>query len=149
MQGIVERETIDLINNIRINLGRTGTNATLETSQSLRSEITKEGAITRMKLFGRPYFFTVETGRKPTPGKKPSRLMIERITEWTQARGISEEAVWAIAVKIQEKGTKLWQNGGRDDIVPPAVDEFINNVSLGLLDERASEFQIKIRGFEW
>jgi hypothetical protein len=149
MQGIVERETIDLINNIRINLGRTGTNATLETSQSLRSEITKEGAITRMKLFGRPYFFTVETGRKPTPGKKPSRLMIERITEWTQARGISEEAVWAIAVKIQEKGTKLWQDGGRDDIVPPAVDEFINNVSLGLLDERASEFQIKIRGFEW
>jgi hypothetical protein len=149
MQGIVERETIDLINNIRINLGRTGTNATLETSQSLRSEITKEGAITRMKLFGRPYFFTVEAGRKPTPGKKPSRLMIERITEWTQARGISEEAVWAIAVKIQEKGTKLWQDGGRDDIVPPAVDEFINNVSLGLLDERASEFQIKIRGFEW
>ena len=146
---IVNQQGIELINNIRANLGSTGTNATLQTSQSLRIEVSTEGAKIKLKLFGRPFFNTVETGRKPTPGKKPSRDMIRNISIWAEARGIDERAVWAIANKIQASGTKLWQEGGRTDIIEPALDTFINNVSQKLLDSAADDFQIKIREMEW
>jgi hypothetical protein len=146
---IVNSEGIDLVNDIRANLGRTGTNATLRTSQSLRVEVKTEGTKVKMQMFGRPFFNTVNTGRKPTPGKKPSREMIENLSIWADARGIELSAVWAIANKIQASGTKLWQQGGREDIVPPAVDQFMSNVSTAILDNAATEFQIKIREMEW
>jgi len=146
---IVNQQGIQLINNIRANLGSTGTNATLKTSQSLRIEVSQEGSNVRLKLFGRPFFNTVETGRKPTPSKKPSREFIENLKPWAAARGIDEKAVWAIATKINQKGTNLFMAGGREDIVEPAVDTFVNSVSQGLLDTAADNFQIKIREMEW
>jgi hypothetical protein len=146
---VVSSEGIELINSVRANLGATGTNATGRTSNSLRVETIQEGTKTKMQLFGRPFFMTVETGRRPTPAKKPSREMIANLSIWAEARGIPLSAVWAIAIKIQASGTKLWLQGGREDIVPPAVDEFVNNVSTAILDAAATEFKIKIRGLEW
>lgn len=90
---------------------------------------------------------SVQTGRRPTPDKKPSRDMIDNITRWVNARGLDIEAVWAIATNIQKKGTKLWQSGGREDIVDPAIDDFINNVSQAVLKAKVTEFTVKIR--EW
>lgn len=146
---IVQQRSVDLINDIRANLGATGTNATGRTSQSLRFEIKQEGTKVKMQLFGRPFFMTVQTGRKPTPDKKPSREMISNITEWVNARGLDESAVWAIATKIQQRGTRLWFEGGRDDIVDPAVDTYINDVSQELLDAQVENFVLKIRSLEW
>ena len=146
---IVNANGIELINNIRANLGSTGTNATLRTSQSLRIEVKNDGLKVNMKLFGREFFNTVETGRKPTPDKKPSKEFIENLKPWLAARGIDEKAVWAIATKINKQGTKLWKAGGREDILQPAVDTFVNNVSQQLLDSAADNFQIKIRELEW
>lgn len=146
---IVQQRSVDLINDIRANLGATGTNATGKTSQSLRFEIKQEGTKVKMQLFGRPFFMTVQTGRKPTPDKKPSREMISNLTEWVNARGMDESTVWAIATKIQQRGTRLWFEGGRDDIVDPAVDEFTNNVSQELLDAQVENFVLKIRSLEW
>lgn len=142
---IVNQQGIELVNNIRANLGSTGTNATLKTSQSLRFETSTEGTKTKLKLFGRPFFNTVETGRKATPGKKPSREFIENLRPWAEARGIPQEAVWAIATKINKLGTNLFRAGGREDIIQPAVDDFINNVSQELLDLKADELVFKIR----
>src|SRR5688572_26007686 len=142
---IVNQQGIELINNIRANLGSTGTNATLKTSQSLRIEVSTEGAKTKLKLFGRPFFNTVSTGRKPTPNQKPSREFIENLKPWAQARGIDEGAVWAIATKINKLGTNLFRAGGREDIVEPAVDTFINNVGQQLLDLKDDELVMKIR----
>jgi hypothetical protein len=149
MFDIVQNEGIGFINNVRANLGATGTNATLRTSRSLRIEVKSEGTKIRMQAFGRPFFTSVEDGRRPTPGKKPSREFIENLRPWAEARGIDQSAVWAIATKINQRGTELWRSGGREDIVPPAVDEFVNNVSLALLDQAATEFQIKIREMKW
>lgn len=146
---IVNQQGIELINNIRINLGSTGTNATNRTSHSLRIEVNQEGPNIRLKLFGRPFFTSVDDGRRPTPGKKPSREFIENLKPWAAARGIDEGAVWAIATKINKEGTNLFKAGGREAIVPPAVDTFVNNVSLALLDVAADNFQIKIREMEW
>jgi hypothetical protein len=142
---IVNAKSIELVNNIRANLGASGQNATLRTSQSLRFELKQEGTGYKMQLFGRPFFNTVETGRKPTPDKKPSREMIANIGIWAAARGMDERAVWAIATKIQKKGTQLWRDGGRTDIVEPAVDTFINDVSTAILDKEADNFILKVK----
>jgi hypothetical protein len=88
---------------------------------------------------------TVETGRKATPNKKPSREFIENLKPWAEARGIPEGAVWAIATKINKLGTNLFRAGGREDIVEPPVDNFINNVGQALLDSKADELVMKIR----
>jgi hypothetical protein len=102
-----------------------------------------------MKLLGRPNFFTVQTGRKPTPDNKTSREMIQRITRWVEARNIELEAVWGIATNIQKKGTKLWQAGGRTDIIDPAIEDFVNNVSHTILEFGAEEIKRTIKELEW
>lgn len=142
---IVNTNIIELINNIRINMAQTGTNATNRTSQSLRGEANQEGTKVRAKLFGRPFFNTISTGRKPTPGRKPSREFIENLKPWAEARGIDEGAVWAIAMKINKEGTDLWKAGGRTDIVQPAVDKFIYDVSSQWLDDRMDQIILKVR----
>jgi hypothetical protein len=146
---VVRNEGIHLINNIRVNLGSTGTNATLKTSQSLRIEVQEEGDKIKLTLFGRPFFTSVRDGRKPTPGKKPSREFVENLRPWADARGIPQEAVWAIATVINRRGTNLWLAGGREDIIEPAVDEFVNNVSQAALDAEADNFQLKLRQMKW
>lgn len=142
---IVNEQGNELVNNIRSNLASTGTNATGITANSLRFEITTEGTKTRLRLFGRPFFNTVSTGRKPTPGKKPSREFIENLKPWAEARGIDASAVWAIATKINKLGTNLWKQGGRQDIVEPAVEKFIYDVESQWLDEKMDQIIIKVK----
>lgn len=146
---IIQSDGIELTNNIRINLGRTGTTATNETQHSLRIEIKQEGTKYKMQMLGRPFFMSVETGRRPTPEKKPSRQMIDRLKSWCDARGIDESAAWAIATKINKQGTELWRKGGRNDRVTPAINEFQSDVSTHLLDAAADEFVVKIRELQW
>lgn len=142
---IVNEQGNELVNNIRSNLASTGTNATGKTADSLRFEISTEGTKTRLKLFGRPFFNTVSTGRKPTPEKKPPREFIENLKPWAEARGIPEGAVWAIATKINKLGTNLFRSGGRTDIVEPAVEKFIYDVESQWLDAKMDEIIIKAR----
>ena len=146
---ILNDEGIELGNNIRANIGAAGEWATGDTARSVRFEIKQEGTKYKFQLLGRPYFMTVQTGRKPTPNKKPSREMIANITRWVEARGIDLEAVWAIAMTIQRRGTRLWLEGGRTDIVDPAVDEFINNVSMALSEAGADDLILRVKNMKW
>lgn len=146
---ILNDEVIQLANDIRANIGGAGMWATGETGNSLKIQVTQEGTKFRAQLVGRPYFMTVQTGRKPTPNKKPSREMIAGITRWVEARGIDLEAVWPIAMAIQRRGTRLWFEGGRTDIVDPAVDDFVNNVSMRLAEAGADDLVLKIKQMKW
>lgn len=146
---IVQQNGIQWTNDVRANMGAAGINATLKTANSLRIEVKQEGTKTKMTAYGRPFFNTTRTGRRPTPDKKPSRDMIANIAEWVAARGIDESAVWAIATSIQKKGTQLWRDGGRTDIVEPATDDLINNVAQDLLDAKADDLILKIRELKW
>lgn len=146
---VIQSEGIGLINDIRANLGRTGTNATVATSQSLRIELKQEGSKTKMQLLGRKFFMTVQTGRRPTPGKKPSMEMVDNIKVWANERGIDESAAWAIATKINQRGTRLWFEGGRTDIVDPAVETFVENVSDNVLEAEADNFVFKMKALKW
>jgi hypothetical protein len=143
---MINNRSVDLINDIRANLGATGTNATGKTSQSLRFELKQEGTKYKMQLFGRPFFMTVQTGRGPTkPGAPQSDpTLFEGIKEWIEAKGIAANP-WAVTKSIHEKGTRLWRQGGREDIVQPAVDAFINGLSQDLLDAEADNFVLKIK----
>jgi hypothetical protein len=146
---IVKNEGIQLMNDIRANMGSAGMNVTNETSHSLSIETKEEGTKIKMTLLGRPFFMTVQTGRRPTPGKKPSREMISNITAWVEGRNMDLSAVWAIATKIQQKGTKLWQSGGRKDIVDPAVEDFVKNVEQAILDKEGERYATQIQNMKW
>lgn len=112
------------VQKIRDNLASSGTNASGRTSRSLRYEVTEQGTLTTLRILGRPFFMTVETGRKPTPQyTKPSRDFVASIREWIQAKGGDQGAAYAIARHIHQKGTKLFRTGGRKDIVSNVVNE--------------------------
>lgn len=147
---IVQNNGIQWTNDVRANMGAAGINATLKTANSLRIEVREEGTKIKMTAFGASYFtIPTQTGRRPTPDKKPSRDMIANIAEWVGARGLPESAVWAIAVGIQKKGTALWRDGGRTDIIEPATDDLVNNVAQELLDAKADDLILKIREMKW
>lgn len=116
-----------VVQQIKENLASTNTNATGKTSSSLRFDVSQQGAKTTLKIFGRPYIATVETGRKATPGVKPSRQFVENIKEWTKARGIPVGASYAIARSINEKGT------------PPTGKKIISNVIDQSLTDKISK----------
>lgn len=134
------------IEQIRQHLAATGTNATGKTSSSLRYTVTQEGTKATLKIIGRPFFATVETGRKATPQyDKPSKAFVESIKEWAQAKGVDQNLVYAIAKSIHKKGTKLHQKGGREDIYSNVINQnLVDKISLDLLNKFASQFMTNI-----
>lgn len=127
------------VDQIRENLSSTGTNATGKTAKSLRYEVKTEGSKTTLKVLGKPYFAVVETGRKPTPDYKPSKQFVDSIKEWMSAKG-KEGSAYAIALSIHKKGTKLFRDGGRTDIISNVVNQnLVDKISKELLDKFADQ----------
>jgi hypothetical protein len=120
---ILSQEGNSIVKQIQSNLSSSGNNATSKTSKSLRYEVLRDGTKAILQVIGRPYFMVVETGRKATPDKKPSKGMVDNIKEWLQAKGKPQGLAWAVATAIQKKGTKLHQSGGRTDIVSNVINE--------------------------
>jgi len=114
-------------------------NATGKTAKSLRYEISEGSARIILEVLGKPFFAVVETGRKATPDKKPSRAMIENITEWCNAKGKPESAVWAIAVYIQKHGTALFRKGGRTDVYTDSKEVFADKIFQDVTNTLADE----------
>jgi hypothetical protein len=111
-----------VVTRIQQNLATTGTDASGQTSRSLKFTVTEEGTKTIFQITGRPYFMTVETGRKATPTYKPSRDFVARIQEWMKAKGLPG-AAYGITQAIHKKGTALHRAGGRKDIVSNVINE--------------------------
>jgi hypothetical protein len=147
--SIANDQTNNFINQVKDNLARTGTDATKKSSNSIYKRITEDGYKLLIEVLAKPYFSVVETGRKPTPEKKPSRDMIQNITEWVAVRGKPESAVWAIAVSIQKKGTSLFRRGGRTDIYTDDGDEYAEDMFSAITKAIAKEeMDLIIKGFE-
>jgi hypothetical protein len=141
---ILNQTGTDMIQMIQNNLASTGSNATLQTSESLEFQIDDQGETITLTLLGRPFFATVETGRRPTPDLKPSKSMIDNITEWVAARGLDANMVWAVAVQITKEGTKLWQQGGRTDIYTDPIDNMIGKIQKDILETFALAFNAQV-----
>lgn len=126
--SILNKYGTDVVTQIKANLASTGTNATGKTSASLRFEVIQQGEKAILKVFGRPFIATVETGRKATPEyTKPSASFVQSIREWAAARGIDQGAAYAIAKSIHKKGT------------PPTGKQIISNVVNQSLTDRISK----------
>lgn len=122
-------------------MASTGTDATGKTSQSLRYEVTQEGSKTILKVLGKPFFMVVETGRKPTPQyTKPSLEFVASIKQWADTKGLGKFA-YGIARSIHQKGTALYREGGRQDIVSNVVNETLSQqITKDLLTKFSTEY---------
>jgi hypothetical protein len=131
-----------IVQEIQQNLSSSGTNATGKTSRSLQYTVTHSNTTATLQITGRPFFATVETGRRATPEyTKPSKMFVQAIREWVKAKGIPEAAAYAIAKSIHQKGTKIKQSGGRDDIYSSVInDSLITEISKDLLSRFAEDF---------
>lgn len=138
--AIITDQTNALVSRIKQNIQTSGQYATGKSSESIYSLISESGGIYTIEVNAKPFFAVLETGRKPTPDKKPSREMVESIKEWTNAKGIPESAAWAIAVNINKNGTKLWQQGGRKDIYSNETESFTKEVLEALSKEIQGDF---------
>jgi len=134
------------IQQIKNNLQATGTNATGKTANSLRFEVKENGDVTIMTIFGRPYFATVETGRKATPDyTKPSKEFVAAIKEWMEAKG-KKGSAYGIAKSIHQHGTKLHQKGGRKDIISSVINQSLTDkISQSVLDSYGKLLVVNIK----
>lgn len=129
---ILNKFGIETVNIIQSNLSSTGTNASGETSQSVKSESTDTGVV----VSGNKFINVVETGRRP--GKMPP---VSAIQKWLESGKVSftgkaESVAWAIAKTIAKNGSSLFRSGGRTDIITPAIsDERITQLTNDIADE--------------
>lgn len=104
---------------------RAGQKASGRTISSLRVEITSDGGI----VWGRKPFATLETGRK---GGKAPRGFYKIIYDWIIDKGLIFEkpksVAYLIARKITREGSKLYRDGGRDDIYSKEIERTIQSV---------------------
>lgn len=136
-----------------------------KTLSSLRIETSEKDGV----LYGRTYFGTLETGRKA--GKGPENF-VSIIKQWMSDKGITAQPIpyvrkpsdkWqpkytpeqrgeqslsgAIAWKIQREGTKLFREGGRNDIysnVIPGTIKSIQDRIMGLFVTEVESININI-----
>lgn len=143
---VVVSELTALKDRIAANIMSSGENASGRTIESL--EVVEDGH--SFRLLGRLAFGTLETGRKA--GKVPATIN-DIIKQWAIDKGIKADPIpyirkpsekWqpkytpqqrgdmsmvgAIVHKIKTEGTRLYRDGGRNDIYSPQIDETINTI---------------------
>lgn len=104
--------------------------------RALRDEAT-------LTITAKPFFKVVETGRGPTRAdyQKGERPLIEAIKEWVKAKGMEEGLAYAITKSIHKKGTKLYQEGGRQDVFSNVLSErAIQKMEKSLYDLLAEHY---------
>lgn len=120
----LNNEGNSIVKEVQANIQSAGKNASGETSRSLLNEVKETEDKLTMRISGSPWFFTLETGRKPTKpnAKKGDPTLIEKIKRWVLVKGI-DISPYAITKKIHNKGTKLYRQGGRKDIFSNVITE--------------------------
>lgn len=157
IQDLIYTTLEEVRTGIAQNISASGLTASGNTAASMDIEVTA----TSGRLTGRPAFWTLEKGRGP--GRIPGNMR-DIIKQWALDKGIVispipyirqasenwtpkytpaerglEAFAGAVAYNIANKGTKLYQDGGRDDIYTPviekAMDKLTNNVLLSISTE--------------
>jgi len=126
VKNIVVNEVEALKQRIAANIVSTKQNASGKTIKSL----TIQSSDDRVTLFGRSYFGTIETGRRP--GKMPP---VSSILDWIKAKPIpippkmkDTSLAFIIAKKIGGKGTINYQKGGRNDVYSNEIPVTLKNI---------------------
>lgn len=119
-----------------------GHEATGRTSRSIAFTVRREGTKDILTITGRPYIMALETGRKATPDKKPSRDFVTNIRLWLQAKGGVIDLAYAIAQSINNKGTK-----GTPGIISNVVDSTVDQIQTFVLDKFAENWMFNVVEF--
>ena len=142
---VVQEELNALRQKIIDNHLRAGQKASGRTIQSLHVDVDDDGGT----LFGRKAFGTLETGRR---GGKVPKGFYHIILQWVKDKGINVEKpktfAYFVARKIAREGTKLYRQGGRDDIYSneiPKTEESILKRITGLLGAEVEHININIK----
>ena len=109
---------------------KAGQKASGKTIASMRIEVDEQGGI----LFGRKAFGTLETGRK---GGRVPKGFYHILLQWVKDKGIQVEKpktfAYFVARKIEKEGTRLYRQGGRDDIysneIPKTTERILRRIT--------------------
>lgn len=125
IQNIIAQFLTMLNNDLVAYLAQNNRNATGRSSASIQpANISEIGG----QLVGNSSIQWVFTGRGP--GGFPP---LSNIIDWLNARGLPRGMAWAVAKKIAEEGTKLWQsgvNGFQEVITQEKIDAFSKDISV-------------------
>lgn len=104
---------------------RAGQVASGRTRGSIKVEVVPGVSEYTATLYGREYFGALETGSKPwrKQYQHPPKPFVETIQQWMTDKGISGVSAYLVARKIMREGSKLYRDGGRDDIFTPVLQE--------------------------
>lgn len=125
IRKIVDEELNALRQRIIDNHLKAGQKASGKTIASLRVEADDNGGV----LYGRKAFGTLEKGRR---GGRVPKGFYQIIYQWMQDKGIRVERpksfAYLVARKIAREGTKLYRQGGRDDIYSNEIPKAVDNI---------------------
>lgn len=132
---VVLKELKSLAQRIAENIRRNGQTASGRSERSLVVEDEGES----IALYGRKYFGTLETGRRPIGDVKPSRSFVEILYQWSIDKRISfgnDRERWSFAYalgrSIHKQGTLLHQQGGRADVYSNEIPQAVENINKSL-----------------
>ena len=109
--------------------------ATGKTAASIRFVVQENKGEEALTFYARQYFDLLEKGIRPS-SKRPSKEMIESMTEYARARGFAnpEKAAWAISIKQLAKGDTTHRQGGRI-LYSDDMNTFVKELGRELAEE--------------
>lgn len=113
---------------------RAGQVASGKTRNSLSVEVTSDTTSATATMYGRKYFAALETGSAPWKKQytHPPRPFVETIAKWMDDKGIEGVSAYLVARKIMREGSRLYRDGGRQDIFTPVMEDIEQRIDAEL-----------------
>lgn len=131
IEGEIRKALNDCVGDIKRRHIQGGQRATGRTMNALEVRMRREADAIVGEIWGMPYTGAWETGSRPArrKGTAASReSMVQNLKEWCKIRGLAVNDEQAqrlakyLAWYIKRYGSKLYRNGGRRDIITPAIE---------------------------
>lgn len=113
---------------------RAGQVASGKTRNSLSVEVVSDTTSATATMYGRKYFAALETGSAPWKNqyRHPPKPFVETIAKWMTDKGINGVSAYLVARKIMREGSKLYRDGGRQDIFSPVMEDIEQRIDAEL-----------------
>ena len=151
MQAVTVRLD-ELRQRIIANMTNAGQMVSGRTAQSLQVE---KPADNEVRLVARPFFSALETGSQPWSGRTGNHITAQEfrtvIRVWAERKGIvpadmtPESFAFVVARKIMRQGSRLYRNGGRNDIFTPEVEQAEKDIKQIVANSLTSEINTIIQ----
>lgn len=133
VEDIMRRTLEDCVYDIRRRHVEAGQRVTGRTMDALEARVRREGTTIIGEIWGLPYTGAWETGSRPARRRgsdEERRAMIRHLREWADIRGLTagmtdsqaQHLASYLAWYIKRYGSRLYREGGRRDIITPAVE---------------------------